>query len=117
MNFGKYSYWIGRMGVQANKILVPGNTLMLVYLTAQQQPWVILVIPIGVVALLLFMFFDHKKVIEGELSYWFMRIPEFREMRRDIADIKANQQGGVSNNKGYRYEYEPYNHKPSPERE
>jgi hypothetical protein len=89
VNFGKYSYWIGRMGVQANKILVPGNTLMLLWLTAEKEPLILFAIPLGVIAMAVFVFFDHKKVIEGELSYWFMRTPEFRELRDDVKAIKA----------------------------
>jgi len=89
VNLGKYSYWVGRMGVQANKILVPGNTLLLLWLTAEKEPLILLAIPLGVIAMALFVLFDHKNVIEGELSYWFMRTPEFREMRDDVKAIKA----------------------------
>lgn len=80
MDFGKISYWIGRAGVQANKVIVPANFLMLIYLTTQEEPLWLLALPIAALGFLLFLWFDHKKVIEGELSYWFQRTPEFREM-------------------------------------
>lgn len=88
MNLGKISYWIGRAGVQANKIIVPANFLMLIYLTTRENPLWLLLLPFGVAGFALFMYFDHKKVIEGELGYWFDRNPRFQAMQNDLEEIK-----------------------------
>ena len=88
IDFGKVSYWVGRAGVQANKVIVPANFLMLIYLTTKENPIWFVVLPFAAVGFALFLYFDHKKVIEGELSYWFRRTPEFREMHNDLKEIK-----------------------------
>ena len=92
VDIGKISYWVGRAGVQANKIIVPANFAMLVYLTTQENPLWVMLIPLGIVGFAVFLYFDHTKVIEGELSYWFRRTPEFREMQSDIKEIKKKLQ-------------------------
>ena len=88
-NLGKISYWVGRTGVQANKFIVPSNFLMLVYLTTKENPMWLWVLPVAAVVGLLFVWFDHKRVIEGELTYWFDRNPRFRKMQEDLEEIKC----------------------------
>lgn len=92
VDLGKISYWIGRAGVQGNKIIVPSNFLMLIYLTTQAEPIWLLILPFAAIAFILFLYFDHKKVMEEELSYWFRRTPEFREMHENLQILvdKAN---------------------------
>ena len=89
VDFGKISYWIGRAGVQANKVIVPANFMMLIYLTTKENPIWFVLLPFAAVGFTLFLWFDHKKVIAGELSYWFNRTPEFVEMKEDIEEIKG----------------------------
>jgi len=84
LNFGKVSYWIGRAGVQANKVIVPMNFLMLVYLTVQEQAWVLVLLPFVFCVGMLGLWFDNKKVIESELEYWFSRTPGFRRMEEKL---------------------------------
>lgn len=90
IDLGAISYWIGRGGVQANKVIVPANFLMLIYLTTQENPMWLLLLPFAGLGFLLFLWFDHKKVIEGELSYWFNRTKEFRKMASDLEEIKSS---------------------------
>ena len=87
--FGKISWWIARTGVQANKIIVPANFAMLVYLTTKENPIWLTLIPFVLIGGMMFMWFDRKKVVGEELAVWFDLNPRFKIMQKDIEEIKC----------------------------
>ena len=89
MNLGKISYWIARTGVQANKIIVPANFFMLIYLTTKENPMWVYLIPVALVCGFLFMLLDRKKIVGEELAHWFTLNPKFRKLEKDIEEIKC----------------------------
>lgn len=89
INLGKISYWIGRTGVQANKLIVPSNFFMLVYLTTKDNPVWIYIIPVAIVGGIIFMLIDRKKIVGEELAHWFDLNPRFTKMEKDIEVIKC----------------------------
>ena len=88
MNLGKLSYWIGRTGVQANKIIVPANFFMLVYLTTKENPMWMYLIPAALIGGIIFMLIDRKNIVGNELAHWFDLNPRFKQMQKDIEEIK-----------------------------
>ena len=89
LTLGKISYWIGRTGVQANKIIVPANFVMLVYLTTQNNQMWIYAIPIAVCGGIAFMLLDRTKIVGNELAHWFDLNPRFIKIQKDIEEIKS----------------------------
>ena len=75
--------------MQGNKIIVPMNYLMLLYLAAETQPLFWLALPLGAAGLAALIWFDNKSVMEEELAYWTDRNPRFRKMIEDIEEIKV----------------------------
>ena len=88
-NFGKMNFWFARLLSQGGRITQPMNFLMLIFLTAQEQPLAWLLIPIGVIFSGVWVWFDVKKVAGAELTEWFDRNPRFTKMQNDIEEIKC----------------------------
>ena len=88
MNLGKISYWYGRLGVQANKIMIGTVYLITLYEMAVREPLAIFLLPLGLIGLAVLGYVDHRKAIEQELAYWFDRNPRFNEMKRDLEEVK-----------------------------
>ena len=86
--YGKASFWVGRGLLWVGRIIQPLNFLMLVYLTIQKEPIVLVMIPICAVAGLWMLKFDNKNVVEAESNYAFDKSPRFVKMEKDITEIK-----------------------------
>lgn len=91
MNLGRLNFWFGRVLAQGNKVLSPLSFLMLVYITIQEQPMFLLMIPVGVIGIIFWIWIDTRKVLEEELDYGYRRVPMLREMLNDIKEIKKCQ--------------------------
>lgn len=76
-----------------NRFVQPANFLMLIYLTSQEQPLAWLLLPAGLTFIVLWIWFDHNKVLESELDYQFKRNPMMRDMAADIKEIKRQLNG------------------------
>ena len=80
LDLGVISYWYGRLGVQANKIMIGTIYLITIYEMIQVNTLAVFLLPLGLAGLAVLGFIDNNKAIEGELAYWFKRNPEFRKM-------------------------------------
>ena len=88
LSLGKLNYWWGRLMVMGGRFLTMANFVMLLYLTSQEQWFVILLVPIGIVLSLAYVWFDRKRVVEQELDTWFSLNPRLVGMEKDIQYIK-----------------------------
>ena len=93
MNYGKINYWFTRVTTMANRFIQPANFLMLLFLTAQEQPLALLLLPVGIIAAGLWIWFDHHNVLESELDYQYNRIPTIRQISTDVKEIRRQLDG------------------------
>jgi hypothetical protein len=88
VNIGKHNYWFARVLSQGNRFVQPMNFIMLIYLTAQQEPLAWLLLPTGILFAGFWVWLDKKGVNSEEWTEWFDRNPRMVGMQNDLMEIK-----------------------------